>query len=261
MTLIISTYVPEGIVMASDSRQRVTYTGKTSGGKETKVETVNSDAVIKTFLLENQQVGISWFGQDLLDGLPMASHIKRFEEERLRNTDDVESIAPRLVKFFEKSFPKNKTGFHVCGYYKKEEKVSIPHVYYCPPGGNKAVRTNVNPDDGSIIYNTSWAGEPDIITGLINKVVYKDPKTGKEIVVRSTQPILWHAMALQDAVDFSIFAVRTTIDTMRFQARPKTVGGSINVLVITPDSAKWVQKRELQGEFSSEEKLAIPSNT
>jgi hypothetical protein len=59
-------------------------------------------------------------------------------------------------------------------------------------------------------------------------------------------PIIWDAMALQDAVDFSTFAIRTTIDTIRFQARPKSVGGAIDVLVIRPEGAKWVQKKELQ---------------
>jgi hypothetical protein len=55
-------------------------------------------------------------------------------------------------------------------------------------------------------------------------------------------------MALQDAIDFSIYAIRTTIDTIRFQARPKNVGGSIDVLVIAPDGAKWIQRKELKGE-------------
>ena len=55
-------------------------------------------------------------------------------------------------------------------------------------------------------------------------------------------------MTLQDAIDFSIYAIRTTIDTMRFQARPKNVGGPIDVLVITPDETRWIQKKELRGE-------------
>jgi len=56
-------------------------------------------------------------------------------------------------------------------------------------------------------------------------------------------------MPLQDAVDFSIFAIRTTIDAIRFQARPKNVGGPIDVLVITPDGAEWIQRKELRGEY------------
>ena len=60
-------------------------------------------------------------------------------------------------------------------------------------------------------------------------------------------PIFWDAMALQDAIDFSIYAVRTTIDTMRFQARQKNVGGPIDVLLITPDVAEWIQRKTMRG--------------
>ncbi len=52
-------------------------------------------------------------------------------------------------------------------------------------------------------------------------------------------------MPIQDAIDFSIYAIKTTIDTMRFQARPKTVGGPIDVLLITPEGARWIRRKEL----------------
>ena len=52
-------------------------------------------------------------------------------------------------------------------------------------------------------------------------------------------------MPLQDAIDFSVFAIKTTIDAIRFQARPKNVGGPIDVLVITPDEAKFINKKSL----------------
>ena len=53
-------------------------------------------------------------------------------------------------------------------------------------------------------------------------------------------------MTLQDAVDFGVYAVKTTIDTMRFQQKEKTVGGPIDVLVIQPHQAPiFIQKKEL----------------
>ncbi len=105
MSFVIAVYVPEGIVMASDSRQSVTIEGKNPEGKEFKVETVNSDAVIKTFLLEKQQIGISSFGQDLLGGIPIAGHIKRFIEEELKTSDDITTVPKKLVEYFRKSYP------------------------------------------------------------------------------------------------------------------------------------------------------------
>ena len=242
MSLVVATYVPEGIAMASDSRQSVTISGKSPDGKEFNVETVNSDAVTKTFLLEKQKVGISNFGQDLLGGVPMASHIKRFSEEILKDTDDVESIARKLVDFIAKEFGKVDSGFHVCG-YKKDGKISVPYVFYCHVGRNEVSRKNLKPDN-SLAYGATWSGQADIISGLINPVVLAD-QAGAQKVLRPTAPIVWDAMPLQDAIDFSVFAIRTTIDTIRFQARPKNVGGPVDVLVITPDEAKYIQKKSL----------------
>ena len=82
-------------------------------------------------------------------------------------------------------------------------------------------------------------------------MVVKDEK-GNDKAIRSPAPIIWDAMALQDAIDFAIYAIRTTIDTMRFQARPKNVGGPIDVLLLTADSEPtWIQKKGYQGERTS----------
>jgi hypothetical protein len=243
MSLIITTFVPEGIVSASDSRQSIRGEGKTPDGKNFSVDTIHSDAVTKTFLLDKQQVGISAFGQDLLKGMPMASHIKRFREESVVDADDVETIAEKLLAFFRKEFGKVDTGFHIYG-YKKDGKISTPFIYHCHIGKEEVIRRNLKPD-GQISYGAAWSGQIDILDGLINPVIDKD-SGGKNRVVRAVAPILWDAMPIQDAVDFSVFAIRTTIDTMRFQARQKNVGGPIDVLLITPDEVRWVKQKELK---------------
>lgn len=246
MSLVIATYVPKGIVMASDSRQSITVEGKTPEGKDFKVETVNSDAVSKTFLLENHKVGISSFGRDVLGGQQMASHIKSFIEGELASIDDVETIPRKLVEYFRGSFLDADTGFHIAG-YKREGKLSVPHVYYCHVARNAVERRNVK-SDGSLSYGAAWSGQIDVLVSILNPVIIKD-EAGNENVIRQVAPIVWEVMTLQDAIDFSIYAIRTTIDTISFQARPKNVGGPVDVLVITPDGARWIQRKELKGEI------------
>ena len=80
----------------------------------------------------------------------------------------------------------------------------------------------------------------------------KRGKGQKDEVIRAPAPIVWDAMTLQDAIDFSIYAIRTTIDTMRFQARPKNVGGDIDVLLLTHNrKSGWIQRKEYRGEHTS----------
>jgi len=242
MSLVVAVYVPEAIVMASDSRQSITIEGTKPSGEAFKVETVNSDAVTKTFLLEKQQVGISNFGANLLKGIPISSYIQSFIEEELVVADDVATISKKLVNYFRKSFPDADAGFHVAG-YKKEGKTSVPHVYYCHIAKNEVGRRNSKPD-GSLLYGATWSGQIDIIASIVNPVIIKDSK-GTEKVIRAPAPIVWDAMTVQDAIDFAVYAIRTTIDTMRFQARPKNVGGNIDVLLVAPNrEPKWICKKE-----------------
>lgn len=254
MSLVITTFVPEGIVMASDSRQIITIEAKSPDGKSLKkIETINSDNVYKTFLLSRFnksnnpifQVGVNSFGKDLLGGISTASHMKIFVEEKLKDEDSVTTIPKKLVDFFRKDFPTADTGFHVVG-YKKEDKKSIPYVYYCHVSKNIFnQRKNIKPD-GSLNYGSTWSGQVDVLAGILQPYLLPGPK-GKALTMKK-HPIIWGAMSLQDAVDFSIYAIRTTIDTIRFQARFKNVGGHIDVLVITPEGAKWIQRKELKGE-------------
>lgn len=253
MSLVITTYVPEGIVMASDSRQSITIEGKTPDGKPLpKVDTVNSDNVYKTYLLSRRnksdklifEVGAQSFGQDLLGGISTASHIKRFSEEALTDEDNVTTIPKKLIEFFRKHYLTADTGFHVTG-YRIENKVSIPYIYYCHVGKNAVERKNIKPD-GAVTYGATWSGQIDVLSGILQPSLVPGPDN--KPVPMHKPPIIWDAMALQDAVDFSIYAIRTTIDTIRFQARPKNVGGPIDVLVITPDGARWILKKELKGE-------------
>lgn len=241
MSFVITVYVPTGIVMASDSRQSITIEAKAPDGTPLpKIETVSSDFVYKTFLLEKQQVGINSYGDTLLGKTTIDSHIKRFSEEMVDDKDDVTIVVDKLIKFFRRHFPKADTSFHVAGFKKKDRK-SIPHVFRCHVGKNTIERPNVAPKTDNVIYGASWGGQADVISSLIQ------PTPGQP-----KAPIIWDAMTIQDAIDFAIYAVRTTIDTMHFQARSKNVGGPVDVLLITPDEpARWIQRKQFRGELAT----------
>src|SRR4030042_1271996 len=180
MSFVVTVYVPEAIVMASDSRQTVTL--------KNQAETVNSDFAYKTFLLPRQQVGLSTFGQAALGGVSVQSQVARAEVSR----------------------------------------------------------KNINGQTGELTYGASWGGQADVITRLLKaKQVVGAEGQLQEI---SAARVNWHLLNVQDAIDFAIYAVRTTIDTMRFEARPKNAGGPIDVLLLTPAGARWIQRKELHGE-------------
>lgn len=57
--------------------------------------------------------------------------------------------------------------------------------------------------------------------------------------------IAWELLTLQDGIEFAEYAIKTTIDTMRFQMTPKTVAEPIDILIIKPNGAKWIKHKEL----------------
>lgn len=242
MSFICSVYVPEAIVMASDSRQSVSITKKDKEGKkEIPIRTTSSDSVNKTFLLEEQGVGISFAGDTMLGGVTTESHIKRFLEEKVVKSDDVVTIADKILGYFKKIFPKANTTIHVCG-FKKEGKISSPYVFAIHVGRNEKERKNIK-SEKEITYGVSWSGEGDIVARLL---IAPLPQKNEPEKIIPPVPVMYPAMTPQDAVDFATYLIRTTIETMRFQARPKTVGGPVDVLLLTPEGSRWIQKKEIR---------------
>jgi len=247
MSFVITVYVPEAIVMASDSRQSITIQRQTPDGTKLQpVETVSSDFVYKIFLLPKQGVGIGTFGESILDKVTVESHIKRFQEEKVGDRDDIVNISQKLLEYFRKKFPNADTAFHIAG-FKKESGMSMPHVYHCQVSRNEMKRVNTKPGTDDVVYGASWGGQGDVIAGILTPSQLKTPDGQMRQVTKA--PVVWEAMPIQDAVDFAIYTVRTTIDTIRFQARPKNVGGPIDVLLLTPEKTSWIQRKEYRGEI------------
>jgi len=241
-SLITTIYIPEGIVMATDSRQSLYLNGK--------IISVNTDTAIKLFLLKKLKIGISTCGEGFVNNISISSHIKNFIEKEITD-DDIITVANELFEYIKNICVSNENiTFHVAG-YKKENQVSVPYVYTLNTKDNLIKRINID-SDNKINYTMTWSGQIDILECILTPTITLDEK-GNEQIIKEVVPIIWEAMTLQDAIDFSIYAIRTTIDTIRFQARPKTVGGPIDVLLISPEEAKFIQKKELHGEIIKQE--------
>lgn len=256
MTFIITVYCNEGIVMASDSRLTLSRSfSNTNQFKEQQTQVlmdiVQSDANFKLFLAPND-VGISTCGDASIDGVPLAGFIEAFIDEEvaqvfnspLENDDlveglEVDQVAEQLLKYFQKMKGPPSTTFHVSG-YKTEENKRVQQVWRVSIEAGEKVQVNATGDKGVL-----WDGEGDIMFRLLQPVYRKTDKG--EFVALENPEIAFQYFTLQDAIDFAVYAVRSTVDSIRFIAsRSKTVGGPIDVLVIKPREAFWVQRKTLK---------------
>ncbi|MBR5624391.1 hypothetical protein IKW72_05245 [bacterium] len=249
MSFVITTYVPDGIVMAADSRMTALAQGTAPDGQALPdVNIVISDHCDKIFFLENQGIGISAFGDPMLGGKPVSHAIRLFEEEANNPGDGIMDVVNNLMSFMSSRYPNANTSFHVAG-YAMENGVSVPHVYHCQISQNIIKRLNLNDRNGEINYGTSWGGQGDVMARLINAralMPTNGPKKDDKIPMAELPnfPIRWDIMPLIDAIDFTELAVDITIQMQRFQMRPQDVGGAIDMLLLTPKGADWLYKKQ-----------------
>jgi len=241
MSLIVSLYVPEGIVLAGDSRLTLNWKSIVNG-----IEQLNSipasDSNAKIFSIKNK-FGLGTYGAADISGIPIAGYINQFIEEKVKNETTIDQMPQLLLDFFGVKFGNPPVNFYVAG-YKIENGISIQHVYLVQVG-NKNV-TRVNLQNGTIFYGANWGGEIDTLRRIINTVKIKQGETWIDL---PDTPIPWNFMTLQDAIDFSLYAVRTTIETSKFQQKIKTVGGPIDIIVLTPNEPPiWINKKVLHAE-------------
>ncbi len=236
MSFLIAVYVNEGMVLASD--RRITYTNTENDGDITikRIGIHTSNSTDKTFLCPNN-AGISTCGVATLLGKPITGFIQSMIREKIKVDTKVEDMPRIIIEHFQAMKQEPDTEFVVAG-YDSTDAGQVQRLY----------RFNVK-SNTIIPYDTSaqgaiWDGETYTLTRLIQDVaVKKEDGTYSDL---PSESILWNYFTLQDAVDFARYAVGTTIQTMRFKNVIETVGGEVDILVITPEKTWWLQKENLK---------------
>ena len=240
MSLVITVSVREGIVMAADSR--LTLNTQETQGANTVVNLAvsQSDASYKLFLAPCG-VGISSFGAADIEGVPIAGYMDSFMTAKLEDEPSARDVAQRLLEHFAAFAPVPKTMFHVAGYAKGAEQVE-QEVWGVNVEQGDVSRLGVAGQQG-----VSFGGEADILSRILSPAAQLDAD-GKVVGTLPHYQMPFQFFTLQDAIDFAVFGIRSTIDAIRFEPRPKTVGGPIDVLVIRPSGGKWISRKQLRVE-------------
>ena len=236
MSLSVLLHVREGIVLAADSRVVFSAEEQRENGRTAQVSVRWSDSCRKVFLAPGN-VGISSFGAAEIGGAPIAGYIESFiREEPDDDTGGVGGVAHRLLARFKEVPGASDVRFFVAG-YETENARRVQHVYRVAVAKDQVDRCN---QPG--VVGATWGGESDVLARLHQPVVVVNDE-GQLTQRLAHFPISWRSFTLQDAIDYAIYAIQVTIDSMRFQPRAKTVGGPIDVLVMRPDEAAWIQRK------------------
>lgn len=236
MSLIVTIHVKEGIVMASDSRTTYQTTVETERGLVTHFGVHLTDTTYKTFVTESG-IGISTCGDSSIQGLPITGFIETFI--RYNKDTPVDEIPKMLLEYFKTLDTSLNTEFQIAG-YKDRNGERIQRIYRCFTETQEICQVNTT-SQGAV-----WNGEIDVLSRLINPAAsIVDDGEKRTYNPFPSYDILWQYFTLQDAIEFAEYAIRATIDTMKFQSRVKTVGGPIDILVIRPEKTEWIAHKEL----------------
>lgn len=241
MSFIITLYTREGIVMASDSRLTLNTEQQTPNGPRLMIAAGMSDSNYKTFLAK-EKIGISTFGQADINGNPISGYIQSFISQHNDEDISVSDFANEMNEHFRSYNPIPDVGFHISGYEIEGDELK-PKVYRVAPFHDLVNLVNPENENGEI-QGATWDGESDLVMRLIHPVFIQDANGQFQPLPQFQIP--WQFFTIQDAIDFAVFAIQTTIDCVKFFPRAKTVGGPIDVLVINRERAFWVNRKELK---------------
>ncbi|MFZ2658615.1 MAG: hypothetical protein WAX69_27020 [Victivallales bacterium] len=194
------------------------------------------DANYNTFLT-NQNVGINVYGAGDINTIPIGTYVDSFiNHEANVKMLDVEQAADEIIPFFQKFKSPANIQFHIAG-HKKTNGIMVQQVWEVSIAEGRKRLLNHPGHQGAV-----WGGETDILDRLFNSLYDVDPDGNATEMPNYRIP--WNHMSFDNAIDFVACAISTTETIMKFQPRPKSVGGSTDILAVKPDGARWVKRKE-----------------
>lgn len=260
MTLNVSLRVPDGIVLASDSlatlmsfiNQKMNVNAKCdSCGAEVNLKDVQTPPITvpsstwpyaqKVYPLD-KRFGLATWGSAFVNNRSIYNHVVEFQTNIPKPAEGQEPI-DAMTEF-------------ISGYFKDQlmkewQKNGIdpalqPDAFY--PFGFQMVG-----------FKSDDHGDPVPVTRAISigkvPLIESFDKIGATCTGdRSVVHLLWPggaganfpAFSLQDAIDYAKFLIRTTSDFQRFSGKLPTVGGDVDVALVTNRLGfKWIAQKEL----------------
>ena len=107
MSFIITMYVREGIVMASDSRLTLNAQTRKDDQPIVQMAVAQSDSNYKTFLAPGN-IGITTYGAADIQGIPIGGYIESFMNEILADYNlPVDEVPARLMAYFRRNLTRH----------------------------------------------------------------------------------------------------------------------------------------------------------
>ena len=257
MSLVISLRVPDGIVVAADSlstAQKLVHVEIESlpqspgaGEASPRIEPppIPVPFSASSFTQKLIPLGGNWavssYGQGIINNKSTYYHLRQFEkDQKIKKNSSLKETVDNLKGFFESELIRQYPGcqeeappdwspiaFHVNGYEGRDEALQAV-TYEVFVGKRSEIRRIES-------IGCTIGGEMAVVQQMW------------ELGNRDQQfQFQYDLMTLQDAVDLCEFYINTTAVFQRFTSSIPTVGGDVDVALITPfHGFQWLKRKSL----------------
>jgi hypothetical protein len=235
MTFVVVVYVPDALVIGSDTRTWISaQLGPPGEPGHATVETILSDYAQKIFVAPNQ-CGVATYGELLTPRGRLDQIMPTLLDKAVDPHSGVQEASEAILDALRDAVGPLPTFLYVAGFDRHRD--NEPFLFNISLQNSDIRRVNWHPQEQKIIYSCSWGGEGDIVDALLNGLTVSRPGAPPQPLPRF--PVPFYLMSSEDAVAFAAFAVRTTTEMIRFQLRKKAAAGPPQILQITADGAVW----------------------
>ena len=225
MTLIVSVIVQDGIILAGDS-----FTSLLTPGTEPKA--IKAFPHAQKIVSFYDRFGIGSWGHASINQKSVTLCIREIEHElraegiEFSTVDEVadavrENLLP--LKFQDDNVDEDYFGFNVVGYAGSTAKV-IQYEFDAESGPRV---------DNIVDFGAYPACQMEVVSSI--EATYGDDEYPP-----------FNLFSLQNAIDYALFLMRTTIEFQQFSGGVSTVGGDINIAVVTRlEGFRWIQRQPI----------------
>ena len=254
MTLVVSLRIADGVILSADSLQtsisslqpelkdfkvKSPTTGEEINIPKVKLPPISIPSSTSSYAQKlfsfKKKYGVAIFGSNILNGRTIYNHIKTLEKS-IDGDISLDEVQTRIQTYFQPqvdkqiaAFPNyNKTrtlfGLQIVG-FENEDDVTGTTLEF-----NFGVSSNIQKHK-----NLGWTISGD--TGFALKIFE---------AAKQRSPINIGAFSLQDGIDFCEFLTNSTTEFQRFANMIPTVGGSVDIALLTKYSDfNWIKAKKL----------------
>ena len=240
MTIITILYLPEGLVLGSDTQLTIFVKGNPVNSFKNSQKIFNISVENGKYNYALSQAGIAMPGKK-----PLSTHIYSIRELLSLNeySDDdfksMDKLTDIIVEYFKEFDKADLFGlfFYISGFDQEDNKV-IPCVYSVKfikdqKGDLEVKKQLVAKAEKKENYGLAYAGEGQWIISKLLKL--SDPSQG--IPKRG---IPYQLLSLKDGVEFTDYLIRSVIGLERFTTTFPTCGGKVRIAILTPKEFRFI---------------------